>query len=291
MKMIMHGRSILAASVMLATAFSLGSLPTNAVQAQEKTETKDSDGKAKESAEQSKVQLENAAEALVESEVVIAIEKALPKDMPESIRLRIMDAVQKSDGALGDKNIEIRINSDLDGLAKDGTAKVRTFKFGKGVILGPDGKMSEFKFEGPDGKGLENLAPEIRDRFRAVLTQGTGKKEGVVVPGTRTIKLAGSRHGKIVVVGADGKMQTYAFGEGEENADLKGVLAKLPAELANKIRRGPMKVDVEVVERQKAGNPGGSRTGGPLSRLEKKLDAILSRLDQLESDVHELKDK
>ena len=86
-------------------------------------------------------------------------------------------------------------------------------------------------------------------------------------------------------------MQTYAFGEGEENADLKGVLAKLPAELANKIRRGPMKVDVEVVERQKAGNPGGSRTGGPLSRLEKKLDAILSRLDQLESDVHELKDK
>lgn len=291
MKMITQGRSRLAALVMLATTLSLSSLTSSAVQAQEKTETKDSDEKAKESAEQSKVQLENAVEVLIESEVVTAIEKALPKDMPESLRLRIMDAVQKSDGALGDKNIEIRINSDSDGTAKDGPAKVRTFKFGKGVILGPDGKMSEFKFEGPDGKGLENLAPEIRDRFRAVIKQGTGGKEGDVVQETRTITLDGSRHGKIVVVGADGKTQTYSFGDGEENADLKDVLAKLPAELANKIRRGPMDVDVDAVEGQKAENSGGSRTGGPLLRLEKKLDAILSRLDQLESDVNELKDK
>lgn len=214
---------------------------------------------------------------LIDKESRKAIERALASKLPENIKEQILKALDNVE--TGDIEIDVEMNE-----APEGTIKVETITIGKGMILGPDGDVSEFKWQGPGKKILDEMDPAIRKRILHVMKGGTnGKKPQSMYLKAGPVDVR--TDAKIVVVDSDGKTETFAFGDDEDSPNLEEILPQIPKRLAEKMAAGRLNALLHRTENasdiKKEKN----------SDLNKKLDAILNRLTKIEAELETLKAK
>ncbi|MEM6473370.1 MAG: hypothetical protein AAF802_27680 [Planctomycetota bacterium] len=239
-------------------------------------------------------------EADKESEIQVRLEAILADELPKSTRDMILKVVTQ---ATDDGSFELEVDGE------NGKKPIRIMTIGKGMILDKSGKLSDIVIEGDDlkaaGKALDDLPEEIRLKVEGVLDKVNDKirlkiGEGIDVKGLADIKVDAKTAGKIVFIDSDGVQKTYEFGDGQEMADMADVLAKMPKEIAEKLKSVQIRTDREVAEAMEAaqgkrrvrvirsGNSFTEKEDAKPSGLEKKLDVILSRLEALEAKVNEL---
>lgn len=101
-----------------------------------------------------------------------------------------------------------------------GSPEVRVQTFGKGVVIGPDGKRQEFRF-GDGESGVFRLAPDGEGRHEIRLRRG-GPEGGGGAPKAEPHRPQGRGHGgvpgvrgHVVIMGPDGESQVFDFGDDE----------------------------------------------------------------------------
>lgn len=230
-------------------------------------------------AEENEAPVEKTKSKLIDKDTFEEIEKSLPSDLPKKIKEKILKAIESADL----QNIEIDVDEDVD---QDGgkSVEMQVITFGKGMILEPDGQVSDFKWEGPGKSNLKGMDSAIRERILSVMKDNAdGRKvESInVKDGSVEVK----REGKIVVVNSDGDMKTFYFGDGEDSQKLEDILPELPKRLAEQ-RAGHLK---SLALRSRMGEA--KKRQVKTTDVESKLDAILDRLTKIETELETLKAK
>lgn len=185
----------------------------------------------------------------------------------------------------------------------DGKRKVTRRVVGRAVIVGPDGKKREIKFDGKgiDPKALKGLPKDIRIRLERAIKGGAEGKETVRRIQSRAIIIGSdgkprewkgiddlpkevrnrfrnlhNKHSHGIFIDRNGNKFQFKI-DGSQGADLDAVLNKLPKDLRDQVRKA-------LANRWKP-----SKAGGASSSLNDKLDLILKRLDRLQKQVDELR--
>ena len=202
------------------------------------------------------------------------------------------------------KGVRIHVDKSVDERRiknGDGKSTVTRRVVGRAVIVGPDGKKREIKFneKGIDPKALQGLPKDIRIRLEAAI-KGDGKgnvrklqtRAIIIGPDGKPLNWKGidelpkdirnrikslhNKHTHGIFVGPHGKKFEFKI-DGSKGADLDAVLKNLPKDVRDQVRKA-------LANRWK-----------PAPRIEvrsssnDKLDLILKRLDRLQKQVDELR--
>lgn len=244
---------------------------------------------------------EKDSKAKEKKPVEIRLRAALPAELSEETRERIIKIVAD---AKEKKEIEVRVDG-----AASGEGEVKILSFGKGMVMDDLGNISTIILDGADietdGKGLDKLPQELKVKVEGILERVQEKakdKDATIVEiesdfdekKLGNITIGAKSSGRFVVIGADGKEQTFRFGDGE-SATMEDAIAKMPTEIAEKLKSVQIVADKELGKAMESlkgrtqfrvirAENVERKTGG----LEGKLDAILSRLEALEEKVNAL---
>jgi hypothetical protein len=192
------------------------------------------------------------------------------------------------DGDAKSADIESKIDAELDELLKElpdeirkqiesarkRTKNARNFSFrsfGKGFMIGPDGKLKEFNLgDGNQDFGKE-MPKELRERIEKARKEMKGKRD-----------LKWGAMGKAVIIGPDGKRKEIDLDLENGNLGLKELLKGLPDDVRKELDKALEGADKKaiMIDRSKS-----------MKSDDDKLDLILKRLDRMEKQIQELRRK